>query len=420
MQTCDTKIIEITTLRKLTTSKALEQRSTHGGIDKLTITEIKPREVVGRETTRRFYAQFKAAALESLQLLDHSNIDRIYCDFHDDYVVRYITPSGSSYRFVQVKTNGKANERWSPLEIFGIKKRLRKDTTHDLKTSFAGRLFLHIENFGPTCNCVQLSTNINFDDDVLDIENDLRNGSFKGKLTKTLITEIKNNFPKLAHQSDSSILKAFSSFKLSPRENILDDEREAFITQASTKIYKYSEIHLTPPEVSKIVDTLVDLVRNKSSSVILEGMTELELEKVSAIALEDILGLLSISKTAFEILRAGGDNNAIKSASILQRTLTKSNFSIDTVNQFAQYKSDWDTWFRVSRHNIPNLQLTVYLQQANEVARKLANANLSILDLYSEVNKLLTFAVSTPGMQTIGEGQILGGVLAELVRGEGI
>lgn len=384
------------------------------------ITEVKPREVVGRETTRRFYAQFKAAALESLHLLDHSNIDRIYCDFHDDYVVRYITPSGSSYRFVQVKTNGKANERWSPLEIFGLKKRLKKGATNDLKTSFAGRLFLHIENFGPSCNCVQLSTNINFDDDVLDIEKDLQTGSFKGKFTNALINEIKVIFPKLALQSDSDILKAFSSFKLSPRENILDDERDAFVNQASTKIYKYSEIHLTPPEVSKIVDTLVDLVRSKSSNVILEGMTELELEEISAIALEDILGLLSISKTAFEILRNGGDSQAIKSASILQRTLAKSNYSNYTINQFAQYKSDWDTWFRVSRHNIPNLQLTIYLQQANDVARKLASANLSMLDLYTEVNKLSRFAASTPGMQTIEEEQILGSVLSELVRGEGL
>lgn len=384
------------------------------------ITEVKPREVVGRETTRRFYAQFKAAALESLHLLDHSNIDRIYCDFHDDYVVRYITPSGSSYRFVQVKTNGKANERWSPLEIFGLKKRLKKGVANDLKTSFAGRLFLHIENFGPSCNCVQLSTNINFDDDVLDIAKDLQTGSSKGKFTNALINEIKVIFPKLASQSDSDILKAFSSFKLSPRENILDDEREAFVNQASTKIYKYSEIHLTPPEVSKIVDTLVDLVRSKSSNVILEGMTELELEEVSAIALEDILGLLSISKTAFEILRTGGDSQAIKSASILQRTLAKSNYSNDTINQFAQYKSDWDTWFRVSRHNIQNLQLTIYLQQANDVARKLANANLSMLDLYAEVNNLSRFAASTPGMQTIEEEQILGSVLSELVRGEGL
>lgn len=384
------------------------------------ITEVKPREVVGRETTRRFYAQFKAAALESLQLLDHSNIDRIYCDFHDDYVVRYITPSGSSYRFVQVKTNGKANERWSPLEIFGLKKRLKKGATNDLKTSFAGRLFLHIENFGPSCNCVQLSTNINFDDDVLDVEKDLQTGLPKGKFTNALINEIKVIFPKLASQPDNYILKTFSSFKLSPRENILDDEREAFVTQASTKIYKYSEIHLTPPEVSKIVDTLVDLVRSKSSNVILEGMTELELEEVSAIALEDILGLLSISKTAFEILRAGGDSQAIKSASILQRTLAKSNYSNYTINQFAQYKSDWDTWFRVSRHNAPNLKLTAFLQQANDVARKLANSNLSMLDLYTEVDKLSKFAAFTPGMETITEEQILGSILSELVRGEGL
>ncbi|WP_339463978.1 dsDNA nuclease domain-containing protein [Pseudomonas sp. EA_65y_Pfl2_P74] len=385
----------------------------------MNITEIKPREIVGRETTRRFEAQFKAAALESLQLLDHYNIDRVFCDFHDDYVVRYISASGPSYRFVQVKTNGKLNSLWSPLEIFGIKKKPKKGAIHDLKSSFAGRLFLHIENFGPACSCVQLSTNISFDDDVLALEKDLNDGSQFAKYSAALISELRANFPTLEAIDDSTILKKFSALKLSPREHILDDEKDLFVMQASTKIYKYSEVHLSPPEVLKIVDSLVDLVRKKSSTSILEGMSQLELDQITSICLDDILSLLSISKTAFEILKDGGDEHAIKSASILQRTLKKSNFSQETINIFAQYKSDWDTWFRTNRHIIPSFKFIIYLEQATEIARKLACGSLDIQKLYDEVETLFSLGKTTPGMLTINENQVMGSILAELVRGEG-
>ena len=189
--------------------------------------------------------------------------------------------------------------------------------------------------------------------------------------------------------------------------------------QASTKIYKYSEVHLSPPEVLKIVDSLVDLVRKKSSISILEGMSQLELDQITSICLDDILSLLSISKTAFEILNDGGDEHAIKSASILQRTLKKSNFSQETINIFAQYKSDWDTWFRTNRHIIPSFKFIIYLEQATEIARKLACGSLDIQKLYDEVETLFSLGKTTPGMLTINENQVMGSILAELVRGEG-
>ena len=51
------------------------------------------------------------------------------------------------------------------LEIFGIKK--TKKTGHDLPNSFAGKMLLHVDNFGDTCHSLVILTNINFDDDIL-------------------------------------------------------------------------------------------------------------------------------------------------------------------------------------------------------------------------------------------------------------
>lgn len=84
--------------------------------------EVTPREQNGRDTIDRFRAQFKAASLESLALLENGEMDRVYCDVHEDYVVKHIVNSKAQYRFVQVKTKSKLNYQYSILEIFGLKK----------------------------------------------------------------------------------------------------------------------------------------------------------------------------------------------------------------------------------------------------------------------------------------------------------
>ncbi|MDF5962641.1 dsDNA nuclease domain-containing protein [Pseudomonas aeruginosa] len=84
--------------------------------------EVTPREQNGRDTIDRFRAQFKAASLESLALLENGEMDRVYCDVHEDYVVKHIVNSKAQYRFVQVKTKSKLNYQYSMLEIFGLKK----------------------------------------------------------------------------------------------------------------------------------------------------------------------------------------------------------------------------------------------------------------------------------------------------------
>ena len=86
------------------------------------IHDIAPREVVGRETTLRFSMQHQAAAYAALEVLESGDVDRIYCDYHDDFVVRRRSPDGPNYHFYQVKTKSKANHLWSLREVFELKK----------------------------------------------------------------------------------------------------------------------------------------------------------------------------------------------------------------------------------------------------------------------------------------------------------
>jgi len=85
--------------------------------------EVAPREVAGREAIARFAAQFRAAAYMSLAILENDEIDCVFCDFHDDYVVRRKVNQLSLYDFYQVKTKGKLNYQWTQLDVYNIPQR---------------------------------------------------------------------------------------------------------------------------------------------------------------------------------------------------------------------------------------------------------------------------------------------------------
>lgn len=54
----------------------------------------KPREQSGRDSFGRFRAQCRSAAIAALSILEDKEIDRVYCDLHDDFVVRKLDENG--------------------------------------------------------------------------------------------------------------------------------------------------------------------------------------------------------------------------------------------------------------------------------------------------------------------------------------
>ena len=164
--------------------------------------EVSPREQSGRDTIDRFRAQFKAASLESLALLENGEMERVYCDVHEDYVVKHVVNSKAQYRFVQVKTKSKLNHQYTILEIFGLKKKPKNSPVHDLAGSYAGKLLLHVEEFGESCSSIEICTNVNFDDEVEQICQEVKERSSPTKNTESLIAEAKKLIPSLATKSD--------------------------------------------------------------------------------------------------------------------------------------------------------------------------------------------------------------------------
>lgn len=379
--------------------------------------EIATREQAGRDTINRFRAQFRAATIESLALLEDKEVERIYCDFHEDYVVKYVVASQAQYRFVQVKTKSQLNYRYNILEVFGIKKKPKKNPKHELPNSFAGKLLLHIENFGDSCRAIEIRTNINFDDEVETIIDEISKKGLIGNNTSTLVKETQNLIESLNGKDQQDVLNFLSRLTIEPRHNILDDNDELFISLASSKIFQYSEINLSPDEAQKIIIQLLSRIESKSSGVLKSDIQEKDLDDLTSICIDDVLDTLSITKSTYDMLRSGGDDKALKSASILQRLLLRSGFSATTVDTFAGYKCQWENWHRIHRHELPDFHMVVATEMIIECARKLAWGKIKLIDLTLEITALSAGLTTQLGRDITLELSF-GAVLSELVRGE--
>jgi len=204
-----------------------------------------PREQAGRDSFSRYRAQVRSAAVAALSILEGKEVDRVYCDLHDDFVIRKKDVNGHSYLFYQVKTHGKQNYNWTIGDLLNLNTRIKDQSKHStdrLKNSFLGKLLLHTVVFDESCNCVVFQTNINNHDDVEEMLVDISSGQFNNKYAKLLIdrfnecfdkrysdTEIKGRLSKLSYETDIQYLK----------EN--DDSFEAY---AREMVFKYSEIDI--------------------------------------------------------------------------------------------------------------------------------------------------------------------------------
>ncbi|WP_189337932.1 dsDNA nuclease domain-containing protein, partial [Photobacterium sanguinicancri] len=154
-------------LMKLTNSNSTLVKLTDSKLKAIKITDVPAREVAGRDAMSRFNLQFKATTIAALTILDGGDIDRVYCDYQDDFVVREVVSGEHKYIFCQVKTNKKSNHLWSTRQIFGLYKTSKKASVKDISDSFYGKLISHTVNFKDSCKEVRFITNVNFDDSVL-------------------------------------------------------------------------------------------------------------------------------------------------------------------------------------------------------------------------------------------------------------
>nr|WP_316643264.1 dsDNA nuclease domain-containing protein [uncultured Roseateles sp.] len=326
-------------------------------------------EDVGRDTLSRYDMQFQAAAYAALQILEGKGVDCVYCDFHDDFVVRRVVANVTTYHFFQVKTKNKLNHQWSLNDIFALKKAGQKNDGESLKKvrqSFAGKLLLHGIVFDDACIEATLLSNVYFHDDVVQAVDELRGKVPKCRAAKFLSDNFSAIFSITPELPGEKIEEFLGKLILQPSVGYIDKDRGTFAGAARSAIYEYSEIDLTHYETKELANGLVDLVYRKSKMP-LEGVAPAEIASRIGVGLDDLLEVLSISRSAYEALLKGAEPKALKQASAIQRWLKGAGAGDEMVEYASMQKVNWDIWLRTARHNYSPLDLGSLLEQIDKL-----------------------------------------------------
>lgn len=382
-----------------------------------TIHEKTPREIIGRDTTARFRMQFQAAAYATLEILSGKEVDRVYCDYQDDFVVRRNVGGSIEYHFFQVKTKGKANQQWKVDEVFSIKKKGKLDTEEKLaaiRDSIAGKLFVHTIMFGEQCREVTLLSNVHFQDDVYEVIDHLKTGASSLKYIQQFIEKFGDIFSPNVTLTKEQFEAAKSKLTLMPNVTYMGETSEAFADAARSAIWKHSEIDLHKHEVDEIANSLVYLVESKSCASI-QGLSKGDIDLVTGVGLEDLLKVLSISTEVYKNLIAGEDPAAIKTASILHRQLKAAGASERMIETASREKVSWDVWLRTARHTFPDFDLDVLLEEIDSKCRAWLLGGGRLADLSGLIQEVHNSSLSKK-FSSLDIDLLFGGFCASLVR----
>ncbi|MDO8774950.1 MAG: dsDNA nuclease domain-containing protein [Burkholderiaceae bacterium] len=382
-----------------------------------TIHDKVPRETIGRDTSLRFRMQFQAAAYATLEILSGKEVDRVYCDYHDDFVVRRNVRGSIEYHFFQVKTKGKANQQWKVDEIFSLKKTGNLDTKEKLKAirdSIFGKLFIHTIEFGEQCREVTILSNVHFHDDVYEVVDHLKSGASSKKYIKQFIEKFGEIFSPGAPLTAEQFEAAKSKLSLMANVQHMGDTLEAFADAARSAIWKHSEIDLHKHEVDEIANSLVSLVESKSCAPI-QGLSKGDIDLVTGVGLEDLLKVLSISTEVYKNLLAGDDPAVIKAASILQRQLKAAGASEGMIETASREKVSWDVWLRTARHTFPDFDLDILLDDIDSKCRAWLLSGGRLADLRGLIEDMHNLSLSKR-FSSLDTNLLFGGFCASIVR----
>lgn len=382
-----------------------------------TILDKAPRETIGRDTILRFRKQFQAAAYATLEILSGKEVDRVYCDYQDDFVVRRNVDGCIEYHFFQVKTKGKANQQWKVDEIFSLKKNGDLDTEEQLKAirdSIAGKLFIHTIEFGLQCREVTILSNVHFHDDVLEVLDHLKTGKSSRKYIKQLIEKFSDIFSPGVPLTGEQLEAAKSKLSLMPNVQYIGDTLESFADAARSEIWKHSEIDLQKHEVDEIANSLVSLVQSKSCAPI-QGLSHGDIDSLTGVGLEDLLKVLSISTEVYNNLLAGGDPAVIKAASILQRQLKAAGASEVMIETASREKVSWDVWLRTARHTFPDFELDILLDDIDSKCKAWLLSGGRLADMLGFIETVRNSDLGKR-LSSLDANLLFGGFCASLVR----
>lgn len=381
-----------------------------------------PREQSGRDTFGRYRTQIRSTAIQALKILEGKEVDKVYCDLHDDIVIRLKKDDSYVYVFIQVKTKDKQNYNWNTNDLLNIPSKARKLEEHipKVKDSFLGKLLLHTIVFNKHCLKIIFQTNINNADAIDDLVEDLEAQKFENKYSKFLLENFNEIF---LDKGEDKLEETFIKEKLLKLNfdtdvQYLKSGDENFEPLVRHEIYKYSEVDLQQDELKQISINFLELISKKTECVISDWTPE-KIDSMASINIEDLLDILSISKAAYYSLINGESEKAVKQASIIQRMLLNSNANDVLVKSCSEFKISWDVWVRNNRHNISEVDYLTITELTKQKIRNQLQGNSFEFKNLKSVAKNILFELRAEGIEcSLTEELVLGSIFSEFVKGK--
>lgn len=105
---------------------------------------------------------------------------------------------------------------------------------------------------------------------------------------------------------------------------------------------------------------------------------ESSINSKASVDINDLLDLLSISREAYHSLIQGGDARAIKSASVIQRTMFASGASNEEIEYSSRCKTEWDVWLRDNRNKLSDFDLLSIASKVDTLLADTLNGTKSL------------------------------------------
>jgi hypothetical protein len=381
------------------------------------LSEVAPREQAGAETMRRFDYQFVQAAGACLDLLEISEGECVFCEWHDDYVVERAGATCSLYVFHQVKTKKAALGPWSLNSVFGVNLKKPAEPATD---AIAAHLLEHYTSFADQCVEIVFVTNTGFQPAFTDFVDAVTDA----ESTADLPPAAKKTFDKLLtcyrHVRASLTEVDFFAFLKMLRfvGEVGTVNPNTFHTNfglLTTRIMELSEVSLKWAHALGIAQDLVSLVKHKSIAPISLPVTEEGLRKARAVAPPDVLDVLALSPEGYRTLRECGDSgrDAVRALSRLQRLCEASEIPPDVMPSICGMKTRWDLWERASAPVLSGADAIDLRMACEAILKKHANRELSWPQMSQAAADIATeFAPRIKTMEPLTRDLVLGFILA--------
>lgn len=382
----------------------------------------KPREQSGRDTFARYRSQIRSTAIQALKILESKDVDKVYCDLHDDIVIRLKKNDSHVYVFIQVKTKNKQNYNWNTNDLLNIPSTAKNLESHILKVkdSFLGKLILHTIVFDKYCMRIVFQTNINNADSIDDLVEDLEAKKFDNKYSKFLLENFNDIFLSKdeAKLEENEIKEKLLKLHFETDVQYIKSGDENFEPLIRHEIYKYSEIDLQQNEIKQILINFLELISKRTENIISDWTPE-NIESMASIDIEDLLDILSISKDAYYSLVNGEPEKAVKHASIIQRMLMNSSADDSLIKMCSDFKINWDIWIRDNRHNFSEMDYMTIIDLTREAIKKqLQGDSFGFSNLRAVAKGILSELDAQEFEWNLTEELVLGSIFSEFVKGK--